>query len=161
MTFRRRPLRGKDAGKSRGEAVSGKEQQSPAPVAAPLAAPAVDVLDATEGELIGPIGEGIPAHVWTMLQTAGELAAQRLVELLRSPSFKQYSPQAQRGLIELALTRAYGLPIRRAVNLNLSSTDADAVAASLADMAQHLPETSIAAAARSGPENGGNSTGEG
>lgn len=75
-----------------------------------------------------------------MLQEAGELAAQRLVELLQSPRFPAYSPQAQRGLIELALTRAYGLPIRKALNLNLSTSDADAVAASLNDLVQNLPE---------------------
>lgn len=113
----------------------------------------------TDGELvgpIGPIGEGIPPHVWAVLQQAGEVAAQRLLEILAAPSFKTLPASAQRGLLELALVRAYGLPVRRAVNVNLSSTDADAVAASLADMAQHLPEVSIASEARAeGRKTGG------
>lgn len=75
-----------------------------------------------------------------MLQTAGETAASRLVEILQSPRFASYAPSAQRGLIELALTRAYGLPIRKALNLNLSTSDADAVAMSLSDLSQSLPE---------------------
>lgn len=87
-----------------------------------------------------PLGADIPPHVWHMLQQAGELAAARLVQILKSPRFAAYAPSAQRGLIELALTRAYGLPIRKALNVNLSTSDADAVAASLADLAANLPE---------------------
>lgn len=87
------------------------------------------------------LGADIPPHVWQMLQQAGELAAGRLVQIIQSPKFEHYAPSAQRGLIELALTRAYGLPIRKALNVNLSSSDADAVAASLSDLASNLPET--------------------
>ena len=100
--------------------------------------------DAVDGEVMpmtaSALGADIPPHVWALLQDAGELAATRLVELLRSTAFKTYSAGAQRGLIELALTRAYGLPIRKALTVTLSSTDADAVAASLNDLAQSLPE---------------------
>jgi hypothetical protein len=98
-----------------------------------------------DGEVMGqasPLGADIPPHVWAMLQTAGETAAARLVQILQSPKFGQYPPSAQRGLIELALTRAYGLPIRKALNVNLSTSDSDAVAASLADLASNLPENS-------------------
>lgn len=87
-----------------------------------------------------PLGADIPPHVWQMLQQAGELAAARLVQIIQSPRFTSYAPSAQRGLIELALTRAYGLPIRKALNVNLSTSDSDAVAASLADLAANLPE---------------------
>ncbi len=82
----------------------------------------------------------IPAHVWATLQEAGEEAAQRLLELLRAPSFKSYAPTAQKALIELALTRAYGLPVRRSVNVDLSTEDSDAIAASLIDLREALPE---------------------
>lgn len=84
--------------------------------------------------------EGIPPHVWDMLQQAGEEAARRLLDLIRSPRFSGFKPSEQRSLIELAMTRAYGLPVRRSVNVSLSSDDADAVAASLLDMREHLPE---------------------
>lgn len=85
-------------------------------------------------------GTDIPAHVWAILQTAGEEGAQRLLELLQSPKFKSYAPTAQKSLIELALTRAYGLPVRRSVNVDLNSDDTDAIAASLLDLQSALPE---------------------
>lgn len=109
------------------------------------------VIDGEVSVMQSPLSQDIPPHVWSLLQEAGEAAAQRLVELLTSPAFKSYSPQAQRGLIELALTRAYGLPVKRALNLNLSTSDADAVAMSLADLAANLPETAQTRAAR-GPQ---------
>jgi len=82
----------------------------------------------------------VPAHVWRTLQAAGEEAAQRLLSILRSPQFASYAPTAQKALIELALTRAYGLPVRRSIEVNLSTDDADAVAASLASLRDALPE---------------------
>ena len=82
----------------------------------------------------------IPPHVWQMLQTAGEEAAAQLLELLRSPKFKTFRPSEQRSLIDLALTRAYGLPVKRSINVDLTSTDADAVAASLLGLHDQLPE---------------------
>jgi hypothetical protein len=111
---------------------------------APDAKPDTPGPDAVDGEvmpLASAIGADIPPHVWALLQEAGEAAALRLVQVLKSPAFGSYSPGAQRGLIELALTRAYGLPIRKALNVNLSTSDSDAVAASLADLGQALPET--------------------
>ena len=82
----------------------------------------------------------IPPHVWALLQEAGLAAAEALLDLIQSPRFRTYRPAEQRGLIELALTRAYGLPVRRSISVELSSTDADAVAASLMGLHDALPE---------------------
>lgn len=88
----------------------------------------------------GQLREQIPPHVWEILQNAGEEAARRLYDLLRSPQFARYAPSAQARLIELGLTRAYGLPVRRSIDLSLTSDDADAVAQSLLDLGASLPE---------------------
>lgn len=134
----RRKVAGDDPGKATGGTVR----------RAPLARPAPD-LDpdpplVLSGDLMPPqssLGADIPPHVWALLQQAGEAAAHRLVQIIQSPRFATYAPSAQRGLIELALTRAYGLPVRKALSVTLSTSDADAVAASLADLASDLPET--------------------
>lgn len=118
---------------------------TPLQVSGPL--PADDVPDAAQGALPSP-ADGIPPHVWALLQSAGHEAAQKLLALLRSPTFSTFAPSSQARLIELALTRAYGLPVRRSVSVNLNSDDADAVAASLLDLADNLPERRAAARAR-------------
>jgi len=82
----------------------------------------------------------VPAHVWHLLQAAGEVAAQRLHDILSAPSFSRLRPSEQTKLIELALTRAYGQPVKREVRIDLSGGDADAVAASLAQITGRLPE---------------------
>lgn len=82
----------------------------------------------------------IPDHVWNMLQEAGEEAARRLRDMLQGPAFASFKPTERTRLIELALTRAYGLPVRRSVEVKLSSDDADAVAASLLSLGESLPE---------------------
>lgn len=87
-----------------------------------------------------PPQEGIPPHVWTILQEAGEEAAQRLLELLQPATFTKLAGSVQRSLLDLALTRAYGLPVRRSVSVSLTSDDADAVAASLVELRDRLPE---------------------
>lgn len=88
-----------------------------------------------------PLPAGLPQHVAATLAQAGERAAQRLLEILTSKAFERYRPSEQRALIELALTRAYGLPVRREVSVSLTSDDSDAVAASLAQLAgRPLPE---------------------
>ncbi len=87
-----------------------------------------------------PPSEGVPAHVWPLLQQAGEAAAMRLVAIIRSASFMRMAPTAQKSFIELALTRAYGLPIKKAIQVNLSSKDSDAVSASLNALIGDLPE---------------------
>ncbi len=85
-------------------------------------------------------GDDIPPHVWALLQEAGAKAAERLRDILGSQAFNSYAPTAKARLIELAMTRAYGLPVKRSVNLSLSSDDADAVASSLAGLTDALPE---------------------
>lgn len=90
---------------------------------------------------LDPTGvSGPPERVWTMLQEAGEEAARLLLAELQSPAFKSYSGAVKRALIDLALTRAYGLPVRRSIDVNLTSNDADAVAASLIALTDALPE---------------------
>lgn len=86
------------------------------------------------------LAEGIPAHVWALLSEAGELAAERLRDLLASPRFATFRPSEQRALIDLALTRSYGLPVRRSLSVSLSSSDTDAIAASLLGLQDALPE---------------------
>ena len=87
----------------------------------------------------------IPPHVWALLQEAGEEAARRLFEILRSSAFTRYPASAQKALIELALTRAYGLPVKRSLSVNLESSDADAIAQSLMGLQDALPERQSAA----------------
>lgn len=94
-----------------------------------------------DGAILGPSpSDDIPPHVWSLLQGAGEEAAHRLLELLQPVQFSALAGSVQRALIDLALTRAYGLPVRRSVTVALSSSDTDAVAASLAALADSLPE---------------------
>lgn len=91
------------------------------------------------------LSDGIPAHVWALLSEAGELAAERLRDLLASPRFATFRPAEQRALIDLALTRAYGLPVRRSLSVSLTSSDTDAIAASLIGLQDALPERASAA----------------
>lgn len=84
----------------------------------------------------------IPPSVWQTLQDAGQIAAEKLLALLNNATFDTLAPRDKRALIELALTRAYGLPVKREVSVSLSSSDGDAVAASLAALSARvtLPE---------------------
>lgn len=83
----------------------------------------------------------IPAEVWAALQDAGQAAAERLRDLLKAKAFERLKPGDQARLIELALNRAYGPPIKREMTLSLSGNVSDAVAASLARLsASDLPE---------------------
>lgn len=99
---------------------------------------------------LSSIQGAIPSHVWQLLQQAGEEAAQRLNELLSSPSFHKQKTSDQVRLIELALVRAYGLPVRRQISVELSSKDGDAIAASLSSLADRLPERNAARERRQG-----------
>lgn len=83
-------------------------------------------------------GGDIPDHVWVMLQEAGEAAAERLLELLQPAAFAKLKDGTQKALIDLAMTRAYGLPVKTQVKV--VTGEADAVAASLAQLAGQLPE---------------------
>lgn len=92
-----------------------------------------------------PRPSAIPPDVWDHLQQAGSLAAERLHELLAAPSFTRLRPSDQIKLIDLALVRAYGPPIKREVSLALSGDVSDAVAESLGRLAAApLPEMSAA-----------------
>lgn len=100
--------------------------------------------DAQQAQSAAPDGqEAIPPHVMAILQEAGEEAAQRLLELLRSKRFALIPASQQRGLIELALTRAYGLPVRRSVNVSIGKDDLDAIAHSLSGLTDALPERQV------------------
>ena len=87
------------------------------------------------------------------------MAAQHLVHLLDPLRFDKLSAKDQRALLDLALSRAYVRPdpgVKRSVQVQLSATGNDAVAASLArlDMRQALPEYRSPTAHN--PENGDN-----
>jgi hypothetical protein len=97
----------------------------------------VDVMTASDA----PAPAGIPPAVWSDICAAGAAAAQRLRHLLEhGPAWAKLPATTQARLIELALTRAYGAPVAKTLSLSLSSSDADAVAASLAGFAASLPE---------------------
>lgn len=83
----------------------------------------------------------IPPETWAMLQEAGHSAAERLRDLLQSSSFARLKPGDQARLIELALNRAYGPPIKREMSLTLTGEVSDATSQILASLAERdLPE---------------------
>lgn len=103
-----------------------------------------------KGSDVAPKPDSVPAHVWTTLQAAGERAADKLLDMLSSKKFDRLRPSEQARLVELALNRAYGPPIKREMSLTLTGNVSDAVAASLATLsATDLPEM----AGRSRPAN--------
>jgi hypothetical protein len=98
----------------------------------------VEVMTAQDG---APAPAGIPPAVWSDICAAGAAAARRLRHLLEhGTAWTKLPATTQARLIELALTRAYGAPVAKTLSLSLSSSDADAVAASLAGFAASLPE---------------------
>ena len=83
----------------------------------------------------------IPKEVAELIEKAGLLASAHMVTLLSDTEKLKGQPlAAQRALVDLALTRAYGLPVRRSLNLNLHGDAADAVQASLNELTNELPE---------------------
>ena len=85
--------------------------------------------------------QNIPPAAWAALQEAGVAAAERLRDMLASKAFERLKAGDKARLIELALTRAYGPPIKREMTLSLSGNVSDAVAASLSRLAAaDLPE---------------------
>ena len=87
----------------------------------------------------------IPDHLWSLVQEIGEHALNRLFEIVSSPTFYKYRGSDQTKLLMMAIERAYGkpdAPVRKSVNLNLSSSDNDAVNAALARLSDNvdLPE---------------------
>lgn len=96
--------------------------------------------DDTPSEVTVMPSDDIPLHVQQMLSEAGEMAADRLLEMLSPVRFRKLTGSVQRAILDLAFTRAYGLPVRRSVALNVDSSKLDAVAASLASLSASLPE---------------------
>jgi len=85
--------------------------------------------------------DAIPDHVWQTLQDAGSAASERLLALLTGKSFERLKAGDQARLIQLALDRAYGPPVKASMSLQLSGSVSDAVAESLGRLASHdLPE---------------------
>jgi len=85
--------------------------------------------------------DAIPAEAWEALQEAGQRASERLRDLIAGKSFERLKPADQARLIQLALDRAYGPPVKREMSLTLSGSVSDAVAESLARLASSdLPE---------------------
>lgn len=85
--------------------------------------------------------DAMPPEAWEALQQAGTRAAERLRDLIEANSFKRLKPTDQARLIQLALDRAYGPPVKREMSLTLSGTVSDAVAESLGRLASaDLPE---------------------
>ena len=87
----------------------------------------------------------IPDHLWSLVQEIGEHGLNRLFEIISSPTFYKYKGSDQTKLLAMAIERAYGkpdAPIRKSVNLNLSSSDTDAVNAALSRLSDNvdLPE---------------------
>lgn len=87
----------------------------------------------------------IPDDVWHVLQENGREAAHLLADQLKPHNFNSLAPKDKRALISLALERAYGKAdpgIKRSVQVQLSASGNDAVAASLARLsdAMTLPE---------------------
>jgi len=85
--------------------------------------------------------DAIPPEAWAALQEAGQAAAERLRDLIAAKSFERLRPSEQARLIQLALDRAYGPPVKREMSLTLSGNVSDAVAESLGRLASaELPE---------------------
>tara|TARA_R110000823_G_scaffold5692_6_gene22457 strand:- start:251 stop:634 length:384 start_codon:yes stop_codon:yes gene_type:complete len=91
--------------------------------------------------------DNIPPATWAALSEAGHVAAERLLSLLQGPAFMRLKAGDQARLIELAMNRAYGPPIKRELSLSLSGQVSDAVAESLGRLAgAELPEMRTASA---------------
>jgi len=87
--------------------------------------------------------EKIPAHVWRKLSDCGEKAAERLCEMLSDEKFHKLRGSDKTNLIRMAFEYAYGkpdAPLKRSVNLNLSSDNSDAVQSAMAKLAAAVPE---------------------
>lgn len=83
----------------------------------------------------------VPDHVKAVFLQAAELAADRLLATMADDKgWQAMRPADQKAFIELAFLRAWGAPVSKSLSVELSSSDADAVAASLAGMHAALPE---------------------
>ena len=96
-------------------------------------------------EISNPVSDRMPDAVWQTIQGVGVEAVARLSELLQPERFNALNDRDKLRLIQLATDRAYGKAdagVKRTVQVNLSATGNDAVAASLERLnkAAHLPE---------------------
>lgn len=90
----------------------------------------------------------IPPIVWEILQEAGDVASQRLLDLISDDvKFSRLSTKDQIKLIEMAFNRAYGLPdspMKKNVHLHLDKDDKGASVNMLDELAhkamRQLPE---------------------
>lgn len=124
----------------------GVDDKQPAPVAV------ITVRDTAQEQRTAPqdsvdapppadMPEHVPAHVWHLLQRSGEKAAEKLLDILTSASWAKLPTATQLRVIDLALTRAYGPPIKREVSVALTGKVSDATSDALAAMSgQPLPE---------------------
>ena len=98
-------------------------------------------------QIVNPASDRMPNEVWALVQGSGVEAAHRLSEMLQPTKFNALAAKDKMRLIELAMSRAYGRPdagVKRSVQVQLSASGNDAVAASLARLnkAADLPEYS-------------------
>lgn len=83
----------------------------------------------------------IPPETAALLRKAGHAAAEALADWLEPHKLAKLKPGERIRLVELALTRAFGPPVKREVSVTLSGDVSDAVSASLAALsARDLPE---------------------
>ena len=86
--------------------------------------------------------DDIPMHVWDLIQENGEIATEKLNQILLSPRFMRIRPGDQAKLIALAQNRAYGTPKQNKVDPRRSTGLIDVTAKELQDLANRtmLPE---------------------
>lgn len=90
--------------------------------------------------------EKIPDKVWKILSGCGEKAADRLQEMLASEHFHNLRGSDKTNLIRMAFEYAYGkpdAPLKRSVNLNLSSSNTDAIQSAMLKLANAVPDYDI------------------
>ena len=104
---------------------------------------ALKIMTTAATKVANPNPDRIEAHVWALMQTAGEHAVNRMTELLSTSKFNRLSASDQISLIKLAMDRAHGkvdAPTRKVVTLNANLNGVDL--ASLVAKS-NLPEYSL------------------
>lgn len=110
-----------------------------------LTSPAKQTPDEVQGEIerMDNRPDHIDAATWELIQQNGQLATERLNEILRSPKFTRLRASDQAKLIALAQNRAYGMPQTHRTDPNKNRGGfADVTAEALRDKAARamLPE---------------------
>ena len=94
-----------------------------------------NVITFSNQDVVASTNDKIPPHVWALLSQCGEAAAVRLHALLAdTKKFNSLKGSEQSQLIRMAFEYSYGKPdaaIKRSINFNLTSDDADAVQAAM------------------------------